>query len=98
MLAGSVAIGRALEQELIAVRALVLWHAVVASGLHEPANLVQLLQSVDRLLHVARDDAGVLRKGFYRRPRAAVTVVISDADEHELRRSGGSGVMKGDRH
>lgn len=61
--ARAVAIGRAREQELVAVGALVLGHAVISAGLHEPAYFVERLEPIDGLLHVAGGDAGVLREG-----------------------------------
>ena len=98
MLARAVAIGRAREQELVAVRALMLCHAVIAAGLHESTHLVQLLELANRALHRARVDAGVLRELLDGRPCSPVAVVVGDPDQHELRRAGGARVVQGDRH
>ncbi|KNY06857.1 hypothetical protein AKH00_00495 [Microbacterium sp. GCS4] len=71
---------------------------VIAAGLHVPTDLVQLLELIDRALHVARVDAGVLRKLLHSGPRTAVAVMVRDAEEHQLRRALRAGMVQRNRH
>lgn len=98
VLAGAVAVGRATEQEPVEVGALVVCCAAVSPGLYLALHLVQLLQLLDRTARAAGVDTGVLRERADRRPRAAIAIVVRDSNEDELRRSGRTGVVKGDRN